>query len=197
MNEFLIIDEVVIAQDNKKRGRNKIINVIGQLGGGKNRLSGIIDIATMQSLVREGEVKALVKDYGMVIVDECHHVSAFSLEQILKNVYAKYVYGLTATPTRKDGHDPIIFMQCGPIRYKVDPIKQALKRPFEHYVIPRFTRFNIKNNIEKNQLTITDIYSQIVESHIRNKMIVEESWRVLKKAWWKSRRAYCGRTITI
>lgn len=97
----------------------------------------------MQSLVREGEVK----DYGMAIVDECHHVSAFSLEQILKHVYAN---GLTATPTRKDGHDPIIFMKCGQIRYKVDPIKQALKRPFEHYVIPRFTRFNIKNNIEKN-----------------------------------------------
>lgn len=128
----------------------------------------------MQSLVREGEVKDLVKDYGMVIVDECHHVSAFSLEQILKRVYAKYVYGLTATPTRKDGHDPIIFMQCGLIRYKVDPIKQALKRPFEHYVIPRFTRFNIKNNIEKNQLTITDIYSQIVESDIRNKIIVDD-----------------------
>ncbi len=174
LNEFLLIDEVVIVDDNKKKGKNKIVNVIGQLGGGKNRLSGIIDVATMQSLVREGEVKDLVKDYGMVIVDECHHVSAFSLEQILKHVYAKYVYGLTATPTRKDGHDPIIFMQCGPIRYKVDPIKQALKRPFEHYVIPRFTRFNIKNNMEKNQLTITDIYSQIVESDIRNKIIVDD-----------------------
>jgi len=65
--------------------------------------------------------------------------------------------------------------------YKVDPIKQALKRPFEHYVIPRFTRFNIKNNIEKNQLTITDIYSQIVESHIRNKMIVEDVIECVKK----------------
>lgn len=146
----------------------------------KNRLSGIIDIATMQSLVREGEVKDLVKDYGMVIVDECHHVSAFSFEQILKKVRAKYVYGLTATPTRKDGHDLIIFMQCGPIRYKVDPIEQALKRPFEHYVIPRFTPFNIKN-LEQNDLTITDIYSQIVESEIRNKIIIDDVVECVKE----------------
>jgi len=66
-----------------------------------------------------------VKDYGMVIVDECHHVSAFSFELILKNITAKYVYGLTATPTRKDGHHPIITMQCGPIRFRDDAKKQA------------------------------------------------------------------------
>lgn len=180
LEEFLIINEVITVNSIKKRGRKKIINVIGQFGGGKNRLSGIIDIATMQSLVREGEVKELVKDYGMVIVDECHHVSAFSFEQILKKVRAKYVYGLTATPTRKDGHDPIIFMQCGPIRYKVDPIKQALKRPFEHYVIPRFTPFNIKN-LEQNDLTITDIYSQIVESEIRNKIIIDDVVECVKE----------------
>lgn len=174
LKEFLIVDEVIACDTNKKRGRKKSINVIGQLGGGKNKLSGIIDIVTMQSLIRDGEVKELVRDYGMVIVDECHHVSALSLEQILKNVHSKYVYGLTATPIRKDGHDPIIFMQCGPIRYKVDPIKQALKRPFEHYVIPRFTPFKIKSNLEKNDLTITDIYSQLVESGIRNKMIVDD-----------------------
>ncbi|MEW9124724.1 MAG: DEAD/DEAH box helicase family protein, partial [Thermotaleaceae bacterium] len=70
--------------------------------------------------------------------DECHHVSAFSFEKVLKNANAKYVYGLTATPTRKDGHHPIIFMQCGPIRYRDDAKKQALMRPFEHYIIPRF-----------------------------------------------------------
>ena len=83
------------------------------MGAGKQALNGVIDIAVMQSLNRLGEVKDCVKDYGMVIVDECHHVSAFSFEMILKNVSAKYVYGLTATPVRKDGHHPIIFMQCG------------------------------------------------------------------------------------
>ena len=123
LEEFLIFDDTTTEQTLKK---NKIKN-IGQFSGGKNRLSGLIDVATMQSLSRNGEVKDFVKDYGMVIVDECHHVSAFSLEQILKNVHAKFVYGLTATPIRKDGHEPIIFMQCGPLRYKVDALQQAEK----------------------------------------------------------------------
>lgn len=181
LEEFLIIDEVITLNETKKRGRKKIVKALGYLGGGRNRLSGIIDITTMQSLVRKGEVKELVKDYGMVIVDECHHVSAFSLEQILKKAHAKYVYGLTATPTRKDGHEPIIFMQCGPIRYKVDPIKQAIKRPFEHYVIPRFTRFNVKENLDQSQLTITEIYSQIVDSEIRNKIIIDDVVECVKE----------------
>ena len=93
----------------------------------------------MQSLISENEVRDLVKDYGMVIVDECHHVSAVSFEQVLKEVNARYVYGLTATPTRQDGHHPIIHMQCGPIRYQVDAKEQAQKRTFDHYLLPRFT----------------------------------------------------------
>jgi superfamily II DNA or RNA helicase len=129
-----------------KRGIKKNHSIIGQLGADKNNLSGIVDIAIMQSLVKGDAVKETVKNYGMVIVDECHHVSAFSFEQILKNVSAKYVYGLTATPIRQDGHHPIIFMQCGPIRYKVDALKQAEKRPFEHFIIPRFTPFRISGH---------------------------------------------------
>ena len=74
----------------------------------------------MQSCISDGEVRPIVKDYGQVIADECHHVSAVNFEQILKTVNARYVYGLTATPIRKDGHQPIIFMQCGPIRYNAD-----------------------------------------------------------------------------
>jgi superfamily II DNA or RNA helicase len=131
LTEFLKIDEElpVLA---KKRGRKKQQSLIGQIGAGKNNPSGMIDIAIMQSLSSGGEVKEWIKNYGMVIVDECHHVPAFSFEQILKNVHARYVYGLTATPARRDGHHPIIFMHCGPIRYSVDAKKQAEKRPFEH-----------------------------------------------------------------
>lgn len=110
LSQFLVINEVLEVENTTKRGRKKKLGAIGQIGAGKNNLNGIIDIAIMQSLVRKGEVKELVKDYGMVLVDECHHVSAFSFEQILKNVTTKYVYGLTATPMRKDGHHPIIFM---------------------------------------------------------------------------------------
>lgn len=90
---------------------------VGAIGGGKNKATGKIDIAVMQSLTRKGEVSALVENYGQIIVDECHHLSAFSFEGILKRAKAKYVLGLTATPVRRDGHQPIIFMQCGPIRH--------------------------------------------------------------------------------
>lgn len=180
LNEFLIINETLPIDDVKKRGRKKKVALIGQIGSGKNRLSGIVDIAIMQSLVREGEVKELVKDYGMVIVDECHHVSAFSFEQILKSVRAKYVYGLTATPIRKDGHHPIIFMQCGPIRYKVDALKQAEKHPFVHYVIPRFTSFRKPVCQSEKEWSITDIYSEISTSEIRNQLIVDDVINCIK-----------------
>ena len=91
--------------------------VIGTIGGGKAKPSGKIDIAVMQSLSRKGEVDALVESYGHVVVDECHHVGAASFDAILKRVKAKFVLGLTATPIRRDGQQPIIFMQCGPIRH--------------------------------------------------------------------------------
>lgn len=91
--------------------------VIGTIGGGKAKPTGKIDIAVMQSLSRKGEVDALVENYGHVVIDECHHVGATSFEAILKRVRAQFVLGLTATPIRRDGQQPIIFMQCGPIRH--------------------------------------------------------------------------------
>src|SRR5471032_80640 len=91
--------------------------IVGTIGGGKAKRSGKIDIAVMQSLSRQGETSELVEQYGHVIVDECHHLSAISFEALLKRVKAKYVLGLTATPVRRDGQHPIIFMQCGPIRH--------------------------------------------------------------------------------
>ena len=83
---------------------------IGQIGGGKMDRTGCVDIAVIQSLHRKEEVKDFVPEYGQVIVDECHHISAFTFEQVMKQVKARYVVGLTATPTRKDGHHPIIYM---------------------------------------------------------------------------------------
>ena len=104
--------------------------MVGVIGGGKNKPSGKIDIAVMQSLNRQGEVDSRVEQYGHIIVDECHHLSAFSFDEILKRAKAKYVMGLTATPIRRDGRQPIIFMQCGPIRYtaaKPEGMPQVLK----------------------------------------------------------------------
>lgn len=110
-------------------------NQIGMIGCGKYKPSGIVDIAIIQSLIKRNVVMDIVAEYGHIIIDECHHLSAVSFEQVIRACKAKYVLGLTATTTRKDGHHPIIFMQCGPIRYKVDAKKQALLRPFNHKVI--------------------------------------------------------------
>ena len=134
LEQFLQVDEVI-----EKRRRNN--SIIGQLGGGKKTLNGVIDIAIMQSMFEQDKsVKPMINLYGLVIVDECHHISATNFSRILSAADAKYVYGLTATPIRKDGHHPIIFMHLGPIRYKVDAKQEAKKRDFEHFIVPRFTR---------------------------------------------------------
>ncbi len=90
---------------------------IGQVSSGKRRVTGSIDVATVQSLVRKGVVDDIVGSYGHIIVDECHHVAAASIERVLGEVRARYITGLTATPTRRDGRQPIVYMQLGPIRH--------------------------------------------------------------------------------
>ena len=133
-------------------------------------MNNIVDIAIMQSVVSGDEIKEFVKDYGMVIVDECHHVSAFTFEKILREVNAKYVYGLTATPKRQDGHQPIIKMQCGPIRYQVDAMAQFFKHEFSHYVIPEFTDFRVADNGLKYQ----DICAKLCADEVRNRQIIDD-----------------------
>ncbi len=153
------------------------IRDIGQIGGGKTKRTGVIDVAVIQSLQRKGAVEDFVADYGHVIVDECHHLSAFTFEQVLRQVKAKYVLGLTATPTRKDGHHPIIYMQCGPIRFHLSARKAAESSPLEHKVIPRFTDF-VFNHVE-NETTIQDIYAALVTSQQRNELIIQDLQQIL------------------
>lgn len=150
---------------------------IGEIGGGKSKATGVIDIATMQTLHREGAVKPVVAEYGHVIIDECHHVSAFSFEQVLKQVKAKYIMGLTATPFRKDGHHPIITMQCGPIRFKATAKQQTELNKFEHVVIPRYTAFRLSDTNQK--MAIQEIYGSIVQDQKRNDMIFDDLLKAL------------------
>ena len=154
----------------KKGTVKKSWSPVGLLGAGKNSLGGNVDIAVMQSLVQGDTVKEPVRNYGMVIVDECHHVSAVNFEKILRYANAKYVYGLTATPQRQDGQHPIIFMQCGPIRYRVNAKEQAEKRGFEHILIPRFTDFRCA---DPNQ-SIATLYKKLSESEDRNNQIIND-----------------------
>ncbi len=155
---------------------------IGQIGGGKRKPTGQIDVALIQSLVRKGEVDDCVAYYGQLIVDECHHLSAVSFEAVAKQCKAKYVLGLTATPIRKDGQQPIIFMQCGPIRYHVDAKKQAKKRPFSHFVVPRYTEFRLPISLTEQyeRPPIQTVYAELANSSARNEMIVRDVISALK-----------------
>jgi len=145
---------------------------IGHIGGGKMHRTAGVDVAVVQSLHRKKEVKDFVAEYGQVIVDECHHISAFTFEQVLRNVKAKYVVGLTATPTRKDGHHPIIYMQCGPVRFKMSAKTMTESTPFEHKVTPRYTEFRV--TAELAEVTIQDVYNALINDVPRNEMIAAD-----------------------
>ena len=177
LEQFLTIDTIP-EENERKRKRRKPLSPIGTLSSTGNKLHGIIDIALMQSCISDNEVKTFVKEYGTVIADECHHVSAVNFEQILKTVNARYVYGLTATPIRKDGHQPIIFMQCGPIRYSADAKAQMLSQSFERLLVPRFTPFR---PIVGSDLSYTKVAQQLAEDEYRNLFIVKDVVETLKE----------------
>lgn len=147
---------------------NRSDRSIGTIGAGKRAPTGTIDIAVMQSLVRKGVVRDIVADYGQVIVDECHHVSAFSFERVMKEVKARFVLGLTATPLRRDGHHPIIFMQCGPIRFRGSNARAAAE--VRHLVISRRTGFCAENGVN----SIQSLFRMVGQSHERNALIVRD-----------------------
>ncbi len=148
---------------------------IGTIGGGKRKPSGKIDIALIQTLVRNGEVSDIVDDYGHLIVDECHHLSAVSFELVARRSKARYVLGLSATVARKDGHHPIIFMQCGPVRYRVDAKSQAATRSFSHKVTIRETGFRLTPDLESQlPLQITSLYAALAQDKKRNARIFDD-----------------------
>ena len=151
---------------------------IGHIGGGKMDRTGCVDVAVVQSLYRKDEVKDFVAEYGQVIVDECHHISAFTFEQVMRQVKAKYVVGLTATPTRKDGHHPIIYMQCGPVRFSMSARTMTETTPFEHKVTPRHTEFRMAP--ELTDITIQDVYAALVNDVSRNEMIAADIVRAIE-----------------
>jgi len=148
---------------------------IGRIGGGKREPYGMIDVGMIQTINRKGSVDDSIANYGHIVVDECHHISARSFEIVARQSKAKYVSGLSATVIRKDGHHPIIFMNCGPIRYKVDDKTQAARRPFTHRVITRATNFRLPHSFEVDRYTaIQEIYGFLEESSNRNELIVSD-----------------------
>lgn len=147
---------------------------IGKIGGGKRNPGGIVDVAIIQGLVRKGEVDDLVSDYGQLVVDECHHLAAVSFESVARRCSARHVLGLSATVTRKDGHHPIIFMQCGPIRYHATARRQAAQLPFAHRAEIRRTGFVPPLETADGPPPIQQIYATLVQSEKRNDMIFDD-----------------------
>src|SRR5262249_33101338 len=134
--------------------------------------NGHLDVAMVQSLVRGDEVDDLVAHYGHVIVDECHHVPAVSVERVLREVKAKYITGLTATLHRRDGHHPILEMQLGPIRFTIDAKSAAAKRPFEHQFIVRQTGFHL-DEVDRGA-GIQELYRMLSADERRNDLILND-----------------------
>lgn len=153
---------------------------IGQIGGGKRKPTGIVDVAVIQSLARKGEVDDIVGEYGQLIIDECHHLSAVSFEAVTRRCKAKYVLGLSATVTRKDGHHPIIFMQCGSVRFRVDAKRQAAQRPFGHRVVIRPTGFTLPVGMNADRPAIQDVYNALARDEPRNAMIFDDVLKALE-----------------
>ncbi len=153
---------------------------IGQISGSKKLITGKLDVAVIQSLCRKGVVDDIVADYGHVIVDECHHVAALSFEQLMKKVKAHYVLGLTATPVRKDGHHPIIIMQCGPIRYRYSGKEATADSSFNHVVRVRSTGF--QNIPENDQQALYETYQKLTTDESRNQLICKDILESLKSS---------------
>lgn len=151
---------------------------IGQVGGGKKKRTGFIDVATIQSLGRRGAASEIVTEYGQVIVDECHHIPAFTFEQIVKQAKAKYVLGLTATPVRKDGHQPIIMMHCGPIKFKDARRNRQLITGVRHLVIPRDTGF--QPPLLNDGVNVNELYDALAADEERNKLIIDDILKELE-----------------
>ena len=148
---------------------------LGVIGGGKRKPSGRIDVAVIQSLVRKGEVSDLVAGYGQLIVDECHHLSARSFEQVVRRSKARFVLGLSATVARKDGHQPIVFMQCGPVRYRVDAKAQAELRGFNHRVQVRGTDFQLPTQLQgQERVPMPELYAALAADEVRNTLIFDD-----------------------
>jgi superfamily II DNA or RNA helicase len=152
---------------------------VGQIGGGQRKPNGRLDVAMMQSLVKKEGVDALVRSYGHVIVDECHHVPAFSFERVLSETKARYLVGLTATPQRRDGRQAITEMQLGAVRFRVDAKSQAMHRPFSHKLIVRETRFSAQT--DSSGAGIQDLYRALANDEDRNQHIIDDVLAALQE----------------
>lgn len=172
LNTFLSIDEELPEYQTKTGRIKRRKSLIGVIQGPKDTSTGIIDIAMAGSLFKKGEPHPRLKEYGLVLVDECHHSASDTVSAVLKEITAKYVYGVTATPFRGDGLEKINYMLLGPVRYQYSAKEKAEEQGIEHLIVPRFTRAVSPHGREK--MHVNDAYELIREHDVRNEQILED-----------------------
>lgn len=162
LNQFLKIETEPVIVEYTPTGRKKHKEKIGTYFGQKKNPSGLVDIATIQAISKSPNSQEFLNNYGMVISDEVHHNAAYTFDEVIKQISCKYLYGLSATPYRRDGQEPILTLRFGPIRYQTDVIDPRFALTVKRTVIPRFTNLGmsdlkiLNNNIVENRLAIQD-----------------------------------------
>ena len=179
LNRFLTINEELPTYTTPKGRVKRRDSVIGTFSSQKKAATGIIDIAMIGSLGKEDDINPMVRDYGMIIVDECHHAAAATFENVLRASAAKYVYGMSATVKRGDKQERKLLMQLGPIRHRYTAKERAMKQGIGHYVYPRFTR--MVDLSPSNDKHISELYRLIADSELRNIQIVADVVDCVKK----------------
>ncbi len=172
LTTFLSINEVLPEYKTKSGRTKKRKSLIGIIQGPKDTSTGIIDIAMVGSLFKKGEAHSRLKEYGMIIVDECHHSASETVSKALKEVSAKYIYGVTATPFRGDGLERVNEMLLGPVRFQYTAKEKAKEQGIDHLIVPRFTRTVSPHRRDK--LHINEAYEIIRNNDMRNEQIADD-----------------------
>lgn len=173
VNTLILVNKIQLLNQWKDRIKEFLdIKEVGEISSKKKNITSVIDVVSIKSLWNNGDVLDITKNYGMIIIDECHHTAAYTFEQAINTGNAKYVYGISATPERENGHTPIIKMQCGEIRYKVDSLKFNKQLNIPMKVIAKKSHLNFTNkNIDNYELN--EINDLIAKDVIRSENIIK------------------------
>ena len=181
VNTLVLVNKIQLLNQWKDRIKEFLsVEEVGEISSRKKKITNIIDVASIKSLWNNGDVLDIAKNYGMIIIDECHHTAAYTFEQAINTGNAKYVYGISATPERENGHTPIIKMQCGDIRYKVDSQKFNKELNIPMKVIVKSSHLNFTNpNIDNYELN--EINDLIAKDILRSENIIKDVKEEYKK----------------
>ena len=174
VNTLILVNKIQLLNQWKDRIKEFLdVKEVGEISSKKKNITNVIDVVSIKSLWNNGNVLEIAKNYGMIIIDECHHTAAYTFEQAINTGNAKYVYGISATPERENGHTPIIKMQCGDIRYKVDSLTFNKKLNIPMKVIAKKSHLNFTNqNIDNYELN--EINDLIAKDIIRSENIIKD-----------------------